>query len=46
MVNKPDQQQRVSFTDGDGAGISDNPVGLQPTVLFANNHLAGWTRPE
>ena len=46
MVNKPDQKQRVSFTDGDGAGISDNPVGLQPTVLFANNHLAGWTRPE
>ena len=40
MVNKPDQQQTASFIDGDGAGISDHPEGLQPTVLFANNHLA------
>ena len=40
MANIPNQQQTASIIDGDGAGISDHPVGLQPSVLFAYNHLA------
>ena len=32
---KPDQQQTISFTDGEDAGISDNSI-----VCFANSHLA------